>query len=67
MPNYIMQQCQKTYKVIFGLDLLKYKTAKEVTTKLKVIFSTHGVPTIFMPDNMLFRSNNFLPLLMSRE
>lgn len=38
---------------------LKFKTATEVIEKLKVIFSTHGIPSVFVSDNMPFNSKYF--------
>ncbi|KAK9739152.1 hypothetical protein QE152_g9280 [Popillia japonica] len=35
------------------------KTATEVISKLKVIFATHGIPTIFVSDNVPFNSLEF--------
>lgn len=38
---------------------LQYKTASEIINKLKVIFSTFGIPTTFVSDNMPFNSKEF--------
>ena len=35
---------------------LKSKTAKEIVQKLKSVFSCHGIPDVFMSDNMPFAS-----------
>ena len=35
---------------------LKSKTAKEIVQKLKNVFSRHGIPDVFMSDNMPFAS-----------
>ena len=38
---------------------LRSKTAKEIVMKLKSVFARHGVPDIFMSDNMPFASMEF--------
>uniref|UniRef100_A0A2S2NI46 RNA-directed DNA polymerase n=1 Tax=Schizaphis graminum TaxID=13262 RepID=A0A2S2NI46_SCHGA len=43
----------------FDLIILKYKTAKEVIQKCKQTFSTHGIPRLFIADNMPFNSVEF--------
>lgn len=43
------------------IDLVKLdsKTAEEIINKLKTIFSVHGIPIIFVSDNMPFNSVEF--------
>lgn len=47
------------YSMWIELVKLNGKTSQEVITKLKVIFSSHGISTIFGSDNMPFNSIEF--------
>lgn len=46
---------------------LKFKTAGEIVDKLKIVFSTHGIPTTFVSDNMPFNSYEFRSFANSWE